>query len=278
MSIDPRGWHADHDDLERLLDGRAGQVLAASLESHLMACDACSDEMNRLAFADATLDEVWQSVRRQLEDPAPSLVERALAALARSPETGRLLTAVPAMRAGWLAGVVIAVTFAGLAAVFAEQLGLAVFLLCAPMAPVAGVAAAFGGEADPSSEIVSTTPYSSGRLLTVRTLAVLVTSVPVTLLVGLALPGPTWLAVAWLGPALAGVSATLAAAPVLGFPVAGATVCSLWSLAVGAAMAAREPLALVGPAAQAASLVLVAGCACVLAWRSQVFDLPRRLS
>jgi hypothetical protein len=278
VSIDPRGWHADHDDLERLLDGRAGQVLAASLEIHLMACDVCSDALNQLASTDPTLDEVWMSVRRQVEDPAPSLLERSLAVLARSPETGRLLTAVPAMRAGWLFGVTVAVTFAGLAAVFAEQLGLAVFLLLAPMAPVAGVAAAFGGEADPSSEIVSTTPYSSGRLLTVRTLAVLVTSVPVTLLVGLALPGPLWLAVAWLGPAIAGVTVTLASAPTLGFPVAGATVCSVWSLAVGAALSAKEPLALVGPAAQAASLALAAACACILAWRSQVFDLPRRLS
>ena len=42
------------------------------------------------------------------------------------------------------------------------------------------------------------------RLLLLRTAGVLATSLPLTVLVGLALPGPAWLGVAWLTPAAAG--------------------------------------------------------------------------
>ena len=79
--------------------------------------------------------------------------------------------------------------FAGGAALFAEDNGLTLFLIVAPLIPVAGVAASFGGDADPAHELVTVTPYSSLQLLLLRTFGVLTTSVPVTVLLGLALPG-----------------------------------------------------------------------------------------
>ncbi len=171
----------------------------------------------RAARADARepLDRAWRAIRAHVEEPRAGLVERLLAALGMSSESARLLAAVPAFRGAWLLGVFTVLVFAGAAALFAEDTGLTLFLIVAPLIPVAGVAASFGGDADPAHELVAVTPYSSLRLLLLRTAGVLATSVPVTVLLGLALPGPAWLAVAWLTPAVAGVALTLALSPSL---------------------------------------------------------------
>ena len=130
--------------------------------------------------------------------------ERLIRWLGVSTEAARLLVAVPAFRGAWLLGLFVVTIFAGLAALFAGDYGLALFLIVAPLAPVAGVAASFGGDADPCHELVTVTPYSAVRMLLLRTAGVLATSLPVTLLAGLALPGPAWMGVAWLTPAAAG--------------------------------------------------------------------------
>ena len=185
-----------------------------------MRCDACRNELNRLAFTDS-LEETWTAIRDTVEAPSPGFLERLLGRFGVSAETGRLLAAVPSMRGGWLAGVTFSILFAGFASMFGADVGISLFLMVAPLAPVAGVAAAFGGDADPSHELVVTTPYSAGRLLLLRTLAVLATCTPIAMLVGLALPGPAWLMVAWLSPAAAGIAVTLALAPAIGLTYCG---------------------------------------------------------
>ena len=92
--------------------------------------------------------------------------------------------------------------------------------------PVLGVAAAYGPRQDPLEALIATAPYGRTRLILLRTLGVLVSVLPVTVLLGLALPGPPWLAAAWLGPALALVPVLLALAGFVG-PRAAATVVSL---------------------------------------------------
>ena len=269
-------WHADHDDLERFLDGRVGAVFAASLEAHVLACESCRAQLNAMAF-EPEVEARWTGVRSRIEDPAPGAVEAFLRRLGLSQEATSLLAAVPSLRAGWLLGVGISVAFAGLASLLSADLGLTLFLLVAPLAPVAGVAAAFGGDADPSHEIVTTTPFSAGRLLSLRTLAVLASSVPLAVAVGLLLPTPAWVAVAWLGPALAGVTATLALAPVAGLTVSSAVVGVAWTSAVVAADRASDPMALVGTASQLVCvLVIVVASAALLHQRS--YDPLGRLS
>ena len=102
--------------------------------------------------------------------------------------------------------------FAFLAADVSDGTALWPFLLVAPLVPVLGVAAAYGPRHDPLETLVVTAPYGRTRLILVRTLAVLVSVLPVTALLGLALPGPPWVAAAWLGPALALVPLLLASA------------------------------------------------------------------
>ena len=136
------------------------------------------------------LDRAWRAIRAHVEEPRRRIVERLLVALGMSSESARLLAAVPAFRGAWLLGVFTVLVFAGAAAMFAEDTGLALFLLVAPLIPVAGVAASFGGDADPAHELVTVTPYSSLQLLLLRTAGVLATSVPVTVLARPRAPGP----------------------------------------------------------------------------------------
>ncbi|MGA8977482.1 MAG: hypothetical protein WB473_00030, partial [Pedococcus sp.] len=167
--------------------------------------------------------------------------------------------------------------FAGVAATFAGDRGLGLFLFVAPLAPVAGVAMAFGGDADPSQEIVVTTPFSSIRLLLLRTAAVVATCVPIAALVGLSIPGPGWLFVAWLTPAAACVTVTLALSPYVGLISSGVSVGVVWSLfALAAVRGDGNPLVLVGPASQSASAALVLVAGSVLVTRLHSIDLPRR--
>ncbi len=123
-------------------------------------------------------------------------------------------------------------SFATLAAYMSGGTALAPFLLIAPLAPVLGVAAAYGPRQDPFEALIATAPYGRARLILLRTLAVLVSVLPVTALLGLAVPGPAWLAAAWFGPALALVPVLLALAGFVG-PRAAATVVLLgWSSVV----------------------------------------------
>ena len=116
--------------------------------------------------------------------------------------------------------------FATLAAYASGGTALAPFLLAAPLAPVLGVAAAYGPRQDPLEALIATAPYGRTRLILLRTIGVLVSVLPVTVLLGLAVPGPPWLAAAWLGPALALVPVLLALAAFVG-PRTAATVVSL---------------------------------------------------
>ncbi|MEO5711191.1 MAG: hypothetical protein ABIQ59_15395 [Nocardioidaceae bacterium] len=260
----PRPWHCEEAVLVRFVDGTVDPVSGASVETHLMTCATCRGTVGRLSDQDL-LAGVWADVREALEAPARGRFERLMCRCGFSEETACLLAAVPAMRGAWLLAVLGATLFAVVAAAFSGQLGTATFLVLAPLAPLAGVAVSFGGDGDPAHELVVVSPYSALRLLLLRTAAVVVTAVPVTVAVGLTLPGPHWLSVAWLTPAAAGVSLTLALGPRLGHMTSATVIAALWAAAVGSALRLDVLLALVRPAAQAAFLLLaLAGAARVI--------------
>ena len=140
-------WHCDDEALAAFAAGTVDPISGSSVETHLMTCEQCRTAVSQL-FPKEFLDEVWDNVREQVEAPAPGPVERLLAWLGVSKETARLLElSVPAMQGAWLAGLFCATGFAALATTFDDNLGLVTFLLIAPMAPLAGVAASFGGDA-----------------------------------------------------------------------------------------------------------------------------------
>ena len=268
-------WHIDVSILESYAAGRSTPVGGASVEAHLMECRECGALLRELMPSEP-LDRAWRAIRAHVEEPRAGLVERLLGALGMSSESARLLAAVPAFRGAWLLSVFAVLVFAGGAALFAEDTGLMLFLVVAPLIPVAGVAASFGGDADPAHELVTVTPYSSVRLLLLRTGGVLASSIPATVLLGLALPGPAWLAVAWLTPAVAGIALTLAASPYLGTSTTAAAVGAVWSLAVISAFRLGDPVEVVEPLRQLVLAAVALAALAVVALRSPSLDLLGR--
>lgn len=264
MTVPPaHPWHCDESALVAFVDGTVDPVSGASVETHLMTCAECRADVARLS-SDDLLETVWMQVREEIERPTPGVAERLLLRCGVSEETARLLAAVPALRGAWLLGVVGATVFAVLGNEISQLVGTAAFLVIAPLAPLVGVSVSFGGDADPTSELVLTTPYSTLRLLLLRTSGVVASAVPVAIVVGLALPGPSWLAVAWLTPAAALVSVALALGPHLGHTPAAAVVGATWTLAVATAVRMGSLTELVEPAIQITCLVLaLAGAASV---------------
>ena len=264
-------WHLDESTLRAYVDGHPLSVVGASVESHLLGCPDCREHLGEL-MSHTGVDRAWTAIRAHVEAPRPSVAERVLRGFGLSAESARLLVAVPAFRGAWLLGLFTVTLFASVAAVFAGEFGLTVFLVVAPLAPVAGVAASFGGDADPCHELATAAPYPATRMLMLRTAGVLATSLPVTLLAGLALPGPAWIGVAWLAPAAAGVALTLLLSPLLGTTVPSAALAACWSVAVVSAAQLADPLEVVEPSMQLAFAVVTLVAVVALVLRQPSFE------
>ena len=262
-------WHADPALLSRYLAGTLDAVTGASVEQHVNRCQTCRNTVASL-LESRLVERTWAGIREAVErPPLPSVLR--LARRCGLPEpTAVLLAGAASLRGAWLVGAFLSLSFATLAAYASGGTTLAPFLLVAPLAPVLGVAAAYGPRQDPLEALVATAPYGRTKLILLRTTAVLVSVLPVTALLGLAIPGPPWLAAAWLGPALALVPVLLALAGFVG-PRSAAIVVSLgWSSVVLASTRGLDPTWPVEAAQQGVYLMLgVAACA-VIAIRSGV--------
>src|SRR5439155_10052887 len=182
----------------RYAGGELDEARAYSLEAHLLSCGDCRALLSPLADR-TTVERTWMEIEEAVDSPRPGPVERLLRRLGVPEHLSRLLAATPSLRLSWFAAVTVALGFAVLAA-RGDHAGLVVFLAMAPLIPVAGVAAAFGPGIDPTYEIGLASPYRSGRLLLLRSMAVLVASLVLIGLGALALPGLDWSAMAWLLP------------------------------------------------------------------------------
>jgi hypothetical protein len=233
-------WHADDALLSEYVDGTTDYVLSASVETHLMGCAMCRSKVG--ATVDSRrLETLLAGAIDRIDAPRSGVVERGICRLGVRPDTARLLVATPLMRASWLAAVVAVLAFAALAA-RADPRGVIVFLTLAPLAPVVGVATAFGMRSDPSEDVGVAAPYSSLRLLLLRAVAVLVTSAVGAACARLLLPdvgGEAW---AWLLPALALTGVTLAASQWVDLTMAAAVITGAWVLSVFALRADDLPV------------------------------------
>jgi hypothetical protein len=191
-------WHLDPEAIRRYARGAAPPELAASGEAHLMKCAACRGAIS--SYVDTRrVETIWQEVVDRVDAPRRSWPERILVRLGVGEATARLVAATPTLRGPWLLAVAGVLVLAAWAAQVDER-NLAMFLVVAPLGPLAGVAVAFAGGLDPTREIGLAAPYSGLRLLLIRTAAVLAVTVPIVATAGLALPGSIWLAAAWLLP------------------------------------------------------------------------------
>jgi hypothetical protein len=230
------GWHADDELLERYVRGDSGAVLGSSVEAHLLHCAHCRDRVRPLVDP-APLRDVWARLEESVQAPRVGVFHRLLRRLGVADHEALLLAAAPALRASWLWGTTLALAFAAAAALGGGPRGTVLFLIVAPLAPVVGVAASYGPDIDEAYEATVAAPYSSARLLMLRSVATLLTSLPLAVLGGALLPGSMWSAVTWLLPASAGVALTLAGSTWTSPAKAGTVVAVAWLVAVAAAFA-----------------------------------------
>jgi hypothetical protein len=250
-------WHIDDATLTGYTSGDTTETVAASAEAHLITCASCR---NRIAPAigAARLDAIWAEVDDRVDAMTRPWPERVLTRLGVPDDTARLVAATPALVTSWLAALVVGVTFA-VAASGSTARGVVVFLTIAPMLPVAGVAAAYGRHGDPSYELAVAAPYSLMRLMLVRSLAVIGSTIVLTALGSLVLLGQGWTAVAWLLPALALSATTLALSARLAPVWAAAGVLTTWVAVVVLAQAdSGARLAAFGPVGQLVAAAVAA--------------------
>ena len=225
-----------------------------ALEVHLESCADCRARLAAEATAVAPLvDAVWAGI---VPDTEPAPIHRAR----------RLATwATPAM-VPWLAMTALVT----LLALVADRMISAPYpsfaLLLAPIAPVAGVAAAWARGLDPAHELVAATPRAGLYLVLRRTVAVLVVVIPLMAVA-------TWTSpLRWLLPCLAFTVATLALGGFVGVRRAAAGLVAAWTVfVIGPSVVTVRPPAVLEPAAFGVwAAVLVAG-AIVVGLRAAVY-------
>ncbi|HMG63491.1 MAG TPA: zf-HC2 domain-containing protein [Streptosporangiaceae bacterium] len=287
--------------------GALDEATAWSVEAHVPGCAPCRTAL--AARLDGSRLERNKSVLlTRLALPRPGPVGRALRWCRVPDHVVTLLSATPALRRSWLAGVALvlaaaigaaylvapdglaggpalagpavggpATSGATLAAAAAVRAWVALmpYLAIAPLVPLIAVAAAFSARLDPAYELALAAPVSALWLLLVRATAVVAVTLVPTAVAALALPGPWWLASVLLLPALAVCAAALAAGTAVG-PVTGAVGAgAAWLAVVTAATVAQRPAVAFGPAGQAAAAAVLLAAAAVLAVRRDRFESVR---
>jgi hypothetical protein len=248
------GWHLDPEAIRRYAQGTAPPDRAASAEAHLMKCAACRGAI--ASHVDARrVEAIWQEVADRVDAPRRRGPERLLARLGVGEGTARLVAATPTLRGPWLLAIAGVLALAASAAQVDERF-LRMFLVVAPLGPLAGVAVAFAGGLDPTREIGLAAPYSGLRLLLLRTAAVLAVTVPIVAAAGLALPGSGWLATAWLLPTAGLTCAALALTARMTPVVAVGVVATAWVLLTAPATATGHLDLAFGTGAQACWLAV----------------------
>jgi hypothetical protein len=264
-------WHASDEMLRTYVRGQTGIAVTASVEAHLLRCAACRE---RIAPEVAEpLEVAWTRVVERIQTPRLPFVVRLMRRCGLSESDSVLLAAARALNGAWLLATLAVVVFAALAAIPSASQGQALYLLVAPLVPVAGVVAAFA-TSDPLVDLTGTTPYPKARLALLRTVAVVITSVPLSIAIGVAIPGIAWLAFAWLVPALALTLITLVGMTWWKPEPVGIAVALAWVVVITIARANDDVAGAVGGEQQVAYLVLAALAAVALAFRLRAAHTP----
>jgi hypothetical protein len=266
-------WHIPHESLARYARGALDDARSFSVEAHLLGCAEC--RARTASFADrARIEELWGRVDEATAGPEPGPIERLLLASGVPDHAARLLAATSSLSLSWLVAITSALTFAVAAAHAAQSLML--FLIVAPLLPVAGIAAAYGPGVDPTYEVGLAAPLSSFELLLVRARAVLATTLVLTALAAFGLPGVGWTAAAWLLPSLALVTTSLALSTLFSPARAAAGVALAWvtvtSLSAWQEHSSSVAENVFGAPMQVALLGLVLASLALLAARRDAFE------
>src|SRR5262245_38111356 len=131
-------WHLDPEAIRRY--ARGAPEHAASAEAHLMKCANCRAALS--SHVDVRrVEAIWHEVVDRVDAPRRSWPERTLTRLGVGEATARLVAATPTLRGPWLLAVAGVLALAAWAAQVDERF-LHMFLVVAPLGPLAGVAVA----------------------------------------------------------------------------------------------------------------------------------------
>ncbi|WP_433723098.1 zf-HC2 domain-containing protein [Actinoplanes sp. CA-051413] len=227
-------WHADPDLLAAYAHGRLDLARTASIEQHLLGCGRCRSAISVVADR-PLLDRVWMDTKDIIDRPPASVGERILTAMGLAPPAARLAAKASRAHRAWLWSCALLAAFA-FAAPSTDGRLIMWFLVLAPLAPVSGVALAYGPDTDPMHEVVATAPYPRLRLILLRSLLVVPVTGVLLLVTGLTVPGGPRTAALWLLPGLALSAVTLALESRFGALPVAAALSLAW---VGFAVAAR---------------------------------------
>lgn len=219
-------WHVPIGALRSYESGAISPTEQLSIEAHLTSCSSCRSDLAGLVDG-AVLRRTWDAIAAETSAPRAGLIERFVLALGISDHSARLVAATPSLRRSWLLAVAAVLTLSVLVANGARG-GYLFFLAIAPLLPIAGIAAAFGPGIDPTYEIGLAAPMRSFRLLLVRALGVLVSTVALAAIAALFLPALDWRAAAWLLPSLALAATCLALATIVQPLRAAMIVAGVW--------------------------------------------------
>ncbi len=281
----PPNWHASTAVLEDYSRCGLDVARAASVEQHLLTCASCRDQLARLVAADGAaareLDELWIDVVDIIDRPRVGVAGRLIAGVGVPDHITRVVLATPALRLSWIVSILLVLAFA-VGAALRTGGNDALLLAVAPLIPLAGIGSAYGAGVDPMHELVRAAPLPGSRIFLLRSIAVLVTAVPLTVAASLLVPGGGPAAVAWLLPSIGLVGATLALSTWCSPRTAAATAAAGWlaGLAVVWLRAAGSPTSAIlaafpfRPAGQALFAALGGIGALLFSLRFGRFDAP----
>lgn len=273
-------WHPPSEVLEAYGSGRLSASQVWSVEAHVTGCQQCHQALGSQLGDPERLEAIWDGVIDRIDAPRPRLIERFLVAVGVPEHLARLLGATPSLTVPWLVavaavlgfGLVMAWNSAGGSPLDARA-GLFVFLLVAPLVPLAGVAVAFGPVVDPAYEVAVATPFHGFRLLLIRTVAVVSTSMAMALVAALALPGAGLMTAAWIVPSLALAGVALALSTFISPLIAGALSSMLWIVTVSLAEAGPNTLVAFGWGGQLVAVAVLSAAAVLVLLRRDAFEI-----
>ncbi len=263
-------WHADAATLDAYDDGALDDVTAMSVEAHVVACADCRAHLATRFDVDRS-EEIWSGVIDAIDGPRALPGERLLARLGVPPHQARLLATVPAARLSGLVAVVSVLLFATIVARGLVESRLPLLVL-APLAPVLGVALAYGKGVDPLYELGLSSPTGGLRLLLTRSAVVLTFSASLSAFISVVVPGVRGGAV-WLLPSLVLTLLTLALSGAVGSTAAASASAGVWlgGVLLVARLSHRSDAAFEAPA-QAWFAVMVVVLVAVIVFRRRSFE------
>ena len=265
-------WHVDETSAARYAARGLDATSAASVESHLLACDRCRATVGE-QIDDALLDSVWMALTDALDQPTVGAFERTLQRAGCSDLTARIVAATTRARWSFMAAIACSLLLAVIAAQSPSERYFGLYLIVAPLGPLVATAGAFGRWSDPAYVLVTTSPTSSLRILLVRIVASVLPAIALTALTVPWVADRGWLAIGWLLPSLALAAGALALSSWIDIERAAITLGLAWLVPP---MLLRLPLhrllELLGTPTQLLSLLVLVTAAGVVMTRRDMFD------